>query len=72
LSDAHRISLSLSTTCPAFAEKLMPSTMSSGGSFWISALTAVRTIAPLVPSLARADSVVIRAAMVTPFGDTRS
>ena len=66
------MSFSLSTTCPAFAAKLMPSTTSSGGSFWISALTAVRTIAPLVFSFASAASVVMRAAIVTPLGDTRS
>ena len=54
------------------AAKHMPATTSRGGSFWISALTVVRTMAPRVAGSASAESVVIRAAMVTPLGETRS
>ncbi len=66
------MSLTLSTIAPAAAEKVIRDTISRGTTRWMSALTAVNTIAPRVEGSASRLSVAMRADIVTAFGDTRS
>jgi hypothetical protein len=66
------MSASRFSRCPTTAEKLDASTVAREGVRWSAAFTVVSTTAGVSSPSARIDSVAMRLAAISGFGETRS